>query len=72
METGIKQKELVRRAVAQVERAGMTAVIANRLEDLGDDERPRGHLVDATGADFALPTERDLVEAVRRLIERGS
>ena len=72
LETGIKQKELVRRAVAQVERAGMTAVIANRLEDLGDDERPRGHLVDATGADFALPTERDLVEAVRRLIERGS
>ncbi|GIR07948.1 MAG: hypothetical protein CM15mP18_2770 [Methanobacteriota archaeon] len=31
LETGIKQKELVRRAVAQVERAGMTAVIANRL-----------------------------------------
>ncbi len=72
LETGIKQKELVRRAVAQVERAGMTAVIANRLEDLGDDTRPRGHLVDATGADFALHTERDLVEAIRRLIERGS
>jgi hypothetical protein len=50
----------------------MTAVIANRLEDLGHAERPRGHLVDATGADFALHTERDLVEAIRRLIERGS
>ena len=71
LETGIKQKELIRRAVAQVERAGMTAVIANRLEDLGHADRPRGHLVDATGADFALHTERDLVDAIRRLIERG-
>ncbi|MCH1411342.1 MAG: hypothetical protein L7U48_04580 [Candidatus Poseidoniaceae archaeon] len=72
LETGIKQRELVRRAVAQVERAGMTAVIANRLEDLGHSDRPRGHLVDATGADYALNTERDLVEAIRRLIERGA
>ncbi len=71
LETGVKQRELVRRAVAQVERAGMTAVIANRLEDLGHADKPRAHLVDATGADFALHTERDLVEAIRRLIERG-
>ena len=49
----------------------MTAVIANRLEDLGHADKPRAHLVDATGADFALHTERDLVEAIRRLIERG-
>ncbi len=72
LETGIPQRELVQRALAQVERAGMTAVIANRLEDLGRTDRARAHLVDATGSDFALQSERDMVDAIRHLIERGA
>ena len=72
LETGIKQKELVRRAVAQLEYAGMTAVIANRLEDLTDENRPRAYLVDKTGADFTLESMLDVCEAISTVIERGN
>jgi len=72
LETGIKQKELVRRAVAQLEYAGMTAVIANRLEDLTDENRPRAYLVDKTGADFTLESMLDVCEAISTVIDRGN
>ncbi len=72
LESGIPQRELVQRAHAQVKRAGMTAVIANRLEDLGREDRARAYLVDASGSDFALHTERDMVDAIRHLVERGA
>ncbi len=71
LETGIKQKELVRRAIAQLEYAGMTAVVANRLEDLADNNRPRAYLVDSTGADFSLETIHDVCVAITTLIDRG-
>ena len=72
LETGIKQKELVRRAVAQLEHAGMTAVVANRLEDLNDNTRPRAYLVDKTGADFTLETMQDVCTAISTIIGRGN
>lgn len=72
LETGIKQKELVRRALAQIEYANMTAVVANRLEDINDSSKPRAYLVDRTGSDFMLPTIGDMCTAVRTLIERGN
>ena len=34
LEFGIKQKDLIFHATAQIEKAGMTAAVANRLEDL--------------------------------------
>ncbi len=71
LESGIKQKDLVHRAVAQNEKAQMTATIANRLEDIGDSQMPRAHLVDANGAHFVLQTESDMCDAIRVLIERG-
>jgi phosphopantothenoylcysteine decarboxylase/phosphopantothenate--cysteine ligase len=71
LESGIKQVDLVHRAVAQIERAGMTAVVANRLEDLGTEGKPRGYLVDKQGAHFVLQTPNDLNVAVQALIERG-
>ena len=71
LESGIKQKDLVHRAVAQNEKAQMTATIANRLEDIGNSEMPRAHLVDANGAHFVLQTESDMCDAIRVLIERG-
>ena len=71
LETGIKQKELVRRAIAQLEYAGMTAVVANRLEDLADKNKPRAYLVDSTGADFTLQTIPDVCVAITTLIDRG-
>ncbi|GIR76224.1 MAG: hypothetical protein CM15mP78_09230 [Candidatus Poseidoniales archaeon] len=40
LESGIKQTDLIHRAFAQIQKAGMTAVVANRLEDLGDAEKP--------------------------------
>lgn len=72
LETGIKQKELVRRALAQIEHASMTAVVANRLEDINDSSKPRAYLVDRTGSDFMLQTISDMCTAVRTLIERGN
>ena len=72
LETGIKQKELVRRALAQIEYANMTAVVANRLEDINDSSKPRAYLVDKTGSDFMLQTIHDMCTAIRTLIERGN
>ena len=72
LETGIKQKELVRRALAQIEYANMTAVVANRLEDINDSSKPRAYLVDKTGSDFMLQTINDMCTAIRTLIERGN
>ncbi len=50
----------------------MTAVVANRLEDLGVEGKPRGYLVDQQGAHFVLQTANDLNDAVQTLIERGT
>ncbi|DAC53226.1 MAG TPA: bifunctional phosphopantothenoylcysteine decarboxylase/phosphopantothenate--cysteine ligase CoaBC [Candidatus Poseidoniaceae archaeon] len=72
LETGIKQKELVRRAVAQLEYAEMTAVIANRLEDLKDKSKPRAYLVDKSGADFTLNNMQDVCIAITTIVERGN
>jgi phosphopantothenoylcysteine decarboxylase/phosphopantothenate--cysteine ligase len=70
LESGIKQKDLIYRASAQIEKAGMTAVIANRLEDLNDVAKPRGYLVDAYGSHFILEDEAKMCEAIRTFIER--
>jgi len=50
----------------------MTAVVANRLEDINDSSKPRAYLVDKTGSDFMLQTIKDMCTAVRTLIERGN
>ena len=71
LETGIKQRDLIHRATAQIEHSEMTAVVANRLEDLGDSSKPRGYLVDKQGSHFVLETQYDLCDALRTIIERG-
>jgi len=71
LESGIKQRDLIHRAVAQIEHSEMTAVVANRLEDLQDDTKPRGYLVDQQGSHYVLETERDLCDALRTVVERG-
>ena len=69
LESGIKQKDLVHRALAQIEHSNMTATIANRLEDLGDPTKPRAHLIDSNGAHFILNTEMDMCNAILAQIE---
>lgn len=71
LESGIKQKDLIFRAIAQIEKAGMTAVVANRLEDLGEKDKPRGYLVDKQGSHFMLNNQKDMCEAIRTFVERG-
>ena len=71
LESGIKQRDLIHRAVAQIEHSGMTAVVANRLEDLHDPSKPRGYLVDKQGSHFVLEHELNLCDALRTIIERG-
>lgn len=71
LESGIKQKDLVYRAHAQIQTAGMTATIANRMEDYGKEGKPRGWLIDAHGANFVLETEDDMCEAIRSVIENN-
>lgn len=64
LESGVKQRDLVHRALAQIEKSEMTATIANRLEDLEDPNKPRAHLVDSTGAHFILNNEMDMCVAI--------
>ena len=71
LESGIKQKDLVHRAVAQIQTSGMNATIANRIEDLGKEDKPRGWLVDTHGAHFVLDTEREMCIAIRSVIENN-
>tara|TARA_B100001142_G_scaffold316654_1_gene356679 strand:- start:4778 stop:6013 length:1236 start_codon:yes stop_codon:yes gene_type:complete len=71
LESGIKQKDLIYRATAQIEKAGMTAVVANRLEDLGEKSKPRGYLVDSLGSHFVLDDTPKMCEAIRTFVERG-
>lgn len=71
LETGIKQRDLIHRATAQIEHSEMTAVVANRLEDLRDSSKPRGYLVDKQGSHFVLESQFDMCEALRIIIERG-
>jgi len=71
LESGIKQKDLVHRAHAQIQTAGMTATIANRMEDYGKEGMPRGWLVDSHGAHFILETENDMCNAIRSVIENN-
>ena len=71
LESGIKQKDLVHRAHAQIQSSGMTATIANRMEDYGKEGKPRGWLVDSHGAHFILETEQDMCKAIRSIIENN-
>ena len=71
LESGIKQKDLVHRAHAQIQTAGMTATIANRMEDYGKEDMPRGWLVDSHGAHFILENESDMCNAIRSVIENN-
>ena len=71
LESGIKQNDLIYRAVAQIENSGMTAVIANRLEDLGNPDKPRGYLVDTHGAHFILEDQKKMCDAIQTFVERG-
>ena len=70
LESGVKMNDLVHRASSQIERAGMTAVIANRLEDIDSKSKPRAHLVDKNGEHWALKDNQAIAEAIRSLIER--
>jgi phosphopantothenoylcysteine decarboxylase/phosphopantothenate--cysteine ligase len=72
LESGVKQIDLIYRATAQIEKAGMTAVIANRLEDLDDEDKPRGYLVDSLGSHFILENTFKMCEAIRTFVERGN
>jgi hypothetical protein len=49
----------------------MTAVVANRLEDLGKSDKPRGYLVDSLGSHFILENQQKMCEAIRTFVERG-
>ena len=71
LESGIKQQDLVHRAHAQIQTAGMTATIANRMEDYGKKGKPRGWLIDSHGAHFVLETEDDMCDAIRSVIENN-
>ena len=71
LESGIKQKDLVHRAYAQIQNAGMTATIANRLEDRNDPDKPRAWLIDSLGAHFVLNTVSDICESIRCVIENN-
>ena len=49
----------------------MNATIANRIEDYGKEDKPRGWLVDSHGAHFILEKESDMCDAIRSVIENN-
>ena len=71
LESGVKQKDLVHRALAQIKKHNMTATIANRLEDYGLSDKPRGWLIDEMGAHFILNNEIEMCEAIRSVISNN-
>ncbi len=71
LESGIKQKDIVHRAFAQIKKCGMTVTIANRLEDLDQKDKPRGWLVDEEGVSYTLHTEKDMLDAILTTIKTG-
>ena len=70
LETGVKISDLVHRALAQIKNSGMNAVIANRLEDISNPNKPRAHLIDSLGEHWALQDNAAIAKAVRTFIER--
>jgi len=69
LESGISLKDLLMRAGSFAEHQQLTAVVANRLEDMDSDSKPRAHLVLRGGENFMLEDEASIAEALRRLIE---
>ena len=71
LESQIKLKELVSRASSFVEKNNLNAIIANRLEDLGDEKMNRAHLILRNGEHFAIPSLDELSNAIRLLIDNN-
>ena len=71
LESKIPLKELISRASSFVEKNKLDALIANRLEDLEDENKNRAHLILRNGDHFAIPSIHELSNAIRLLIDNN-
>ena len=71
LESNIKLKELISKATSFVIKNDLNAVIANRLEDLHAKEKNRAHLILKNGEHFALSTNKEISNAICKLIENN-
>ncbi|MBJ99950.1 MAG: bifunctional phosphopantothenoylcysteine decarboxylase/phosphopantothenate--cysteine ligase CoaBC [Euryarchaeota archaeon] len=71
LESNIRLKELISKATSFVISNDLDAVIANRLEDLHAKEKNRAHLILKNGEHFALSTNKEISNAICKLIENN-
>lgn len=68
LESGVSPDTVIARAQAQIERYGVDAVIANIMEEMNDSDQIRARIVHADGSIDEAEDDRQLCEAINRLI----
>ena len=68
LETGVSEEELIQKSLSQISRYGVDFVIANILEQIGDENSPRARLVSNEGIVKVLQNEIDICLEIDKII----
>ena len=71
LESNIEYSDLIQRAMQQMEKYSLTAVVANRLQDLTDPESPRGWFVEPSGKIIEAPDLQSLCLQIEAYISNS-
>ena len=71
LESNIEYSDLIQRAMQQMEKYSLTAVVANRLQDLTDPESPRGWFVEPSGKIIETPDLQSLCLQIEAYISNS-
>jgi len=68
LETGVSEEELIHKSLTQISKYGVDYVIANILEQIGDENSPRARLVSNDGSVKVLQNEVDICLEIEKII----
>ena len=68
LETGVSEEELIQKSLNQISKYGVDFVIANILEQIGDQKLPRARLVSNDGTVKVLQNEIDICLEIEKII----
>jgi hypothetical protein len=68
LETGVSEEELIQKSLNQISKYGVDFVIANILEQIGDQNSPRARLVNDEGGVKLLQDEIDICLEIEKII----
>ena len=68
LETGVSEEELIEKSLNQISKYGVDFVIANILEQIGDQNSPRARLVSNEGDVKVLQDEIDICLEIEKII----